>query len=62
MSKPPPCPCGSALACAECCARHIDGGIAAPSAEALMRSRYTAYTLGRDDYLLATWHAASPCC
>lgn len=21
-----------------------------------MRSRYTAYTLGREDYLLATWH------
>jgi SEC-C motif-containing protein len=26
--------------------------------EALMRSRYTAYTLGREDYLLATWHRA----
>ena len=24
-----------------------------------MRSRYTAYTLGREDYLLATWHAAT---
>jgi SEC-C motif-containing protein len=23
-----------------------------------MRSRYTAYTLGRTDYLLATWQAA----
>ncbi len=21
-----------------------------------MRSRYTAYTLGREDYLMATWH------
>lgn len=27
--------------------------------EALMRSRYTAYTLGREDYLLATWHRGS---
>lgn len=26
------------------------------TAEALMRSRYTAYTLGRADYLSATWH------
>lgn len=24
-----------------------------------MRSRYTAYTRGREDYLLATWHAAT---
>ena len=22
-----------------------------------MRSRYTAYVLGREDYLMATWHA-----
>ncbi len=26
------------------------------TAEALMRSRYTAHTLQREDYLLATWH------
>lgn len=24
-----------------------------------MRSRYTAYVLGRTDYLLATWHAST---
>ncbi|WP_051049052.1 YchJ family protein [Nitrosospira lacus] len=41
---------------ADCCGRYLDGGEAAPTAEALMRSRYTAYTLGREDYLLATWH------
>jgi SEC-C motif-containing protein len=29
------------------------------SAEALMRSRYTAYTLLREDYLLATWHPST---
>ncbi len=28
----------------------------APTAEALMRSRYAAYVLGLGDYLLATWH------
>jgi SEC-C motif-containing protein len=28
----------------------------APTAEALMRSRYTAYVLGLHDYLLDTWH------
>ena len=32
-------------------------GAATPlSAEALMRSRYTAYVLGHADYLKATWH------
>jgi SEC-C motif domain protein len=41
---------------AGCCGRYLDGGESAPTAEALMRSRYTAYTLGREDYLLATWH------
>ena len=28
-----------------------------PTAEALMRSRYTAYVLQLEDYLLQTWHA-----
>lgn len=50
------CPCGSNKNYADCCGRYLDGGEAAPTAEALMRSRYTAYTLGREDYLLATWH------
>jgi SEC-C motif domain protein len=40
----------------DCCGRYLDDGQAAPTAEALMRSRYTAYTLGREDYLLETWH------
>ncbi|MFM2066214.1 MAG: hypothetical protein RLZZ584_1123 [Pseudomonadota bacterium] len=34
-------------------------GLAAPDAEALMRSRYSAFVLGLDDYLLATWHAST---
>ncbi len=33
-------------------------GVAA-SAEQLMRSRYSAYALGRFDYLSATWHAST---
>ena len=41
---------------ADCCGRYLDGGEAAPTAEALMRSRYTAYVLHREDYLLETWH------
>ncbi len=51
----PPCG-GSNKNYSGCCGRYLDGGEAAPTAEALMRSRYTAYTLGREDYLLATWH------
>lgn len=42
----------------QCCGRYIDGSplLVAPDAESLMRSRYTAYVLGRDDYVRATWH------
>ncbi len=54
-----PCPCGSGREYAACCGRYLDGAEAAPTAEALMRSRYTAYTLQREDYLLATWHAST---
>lgn len=50
------CPCsGGSKRYTDCCGRFLDGGEAIPTAEALMRSRYTAYTLGREDYLLATW-------
>ena len=52
------CSCGN-REYAACCARYLEGGQPAPTAEALMRSRYTAYTLGREDYLLATWHAST---
>ena len=61
-----PCPCGAGPSAAECCARYFarpgdgDGAAAAgeapPSAEALMRSRYTAYALGNIDHILATHH------
>lgn len=49
------CPCGSDLDEAACCGRWLSGN-AAPTAEALMRSRYTAYVRQRADYLLQTWH------
>lgn len=51
------CPCGSPRY-ADCCARWHDGA-AAPDAERLMRSRYSAYALAREDYLLQTWHAST---
>lgn len=49
------CPCGSELAYAACCGPWHAGG-PAPTAEALMRSRYSAFVLMREPYLLATWH------
>ncbi|MDX8386199.1 MAG: YchJ family metal-binding protein [Gallionella sp.] len=59
MAELMPCPCGSSIVFVDCCELYIVGGIAAPTAEALMRSRYTAYTLRREDYLLATWHVST---
>lgn len=53
------CPCGSEKQYADCCGRYLDDKGVAPTAEALMRSRYTAYTLLREDYLLATWHSST---
>lgn len=51
----PPCPCGRPVDLADCCGRYLTGA-AAPDAESLMRSRYTAYVLQDEVYLLATWH------
>ncbi len=53
------CPCGSHKNLADCCAAYINGEQIAPTAEALMRSRYTAYTLLAEEYLLATWHPST---
>jgi SEC-C motif-containing protein len=53
------CPCGSNKAYADCCEQYLDGKATPATAEALMRSRYTAYTLQREDYLLATWHSST---
>lgn len=50
------CPCGLPAPYADCCGRY-HAGTPAPTAEALMRSRYSAYTLGLADYLQATWAA-----
>jgi SEC-C motif domain protein len=55
----PLCPCGSAIPTPQCCERYISGSAIAPTAEALMRSRYTAYSQGNVDYLIATLHPQS---
>jgi SEC-C motif-containing protein len=46
------------VAYADCCGRYLDGDTPAPDAEALMRSRYSAFVRQRADHLLATWHPA----
>ena len=50
------CPCLSGLPYAECCEPLHRGEVDAPTAEQLMRSRFSAFAVGDADYLLATWH------
>ena len=49
------CPCGSTRLYPECCGLW-HAGAPAPDAQTLMRSRYSAYVLRNEQYLLATWH------
>ncbi len=57
MTRTPadPCPCGLPADYAACCGRY-HAGEAAPDAERLMRSRYSAYVRQLPDYLRQTWH------
>ena len=55
----PSCPCGSGSPILRCCGPYIAGAELPPTAEALMRSRYTAYTMQQEDYLRATWHPST---
>lgn len=49
------CPCGSDKAYSDCC-ELLHKGQAADSAEALMRSRFSAFALQLEDYLETSWH------
>ncbi|MBD3670306.1 MAG: YchJ family protein [Gammaproteobacteria bacterium] len=51
-----PCPCGSGHPYATCCGPIHRGEREAATAESLMRSRYSAYALNLNDYLLESWH------
>jgi len=55
MNTDATCLCGSGRTANACCARY-HGGEVAPTPEALMRSRYSAYARNRMDYIRATWH------
>ncbi len=50
-----PCPCGSGDPFGSCCGPVLRGE-PAPTAERLMRSRYTAFFVGDADHLIASWH------
>jgi len=52
------CPCHSGFAYATCC-QPLHHGALAPTAERLMRSRYSAYALQLPDYLLASWNIST---
>ncbi|WP_220463666.1 YchJ family protein [Sediminihaliea albiluteola] len=52
------CPCGSLKPYLDCCGRYHNGEDA-PSPEALMRSRFSAFSLQLADYLRATWHPST---
>ncbi len=57
------CPCGrqhqkKTLPYGQCCGRWLESDTPAPDAESLMRSRYCAFVLEREPYLLKTWQAS----
>jgi SEC-C motif-containing protein len=58
MKKIEHCPCGSSHSYENCCGI-LHQGSAAPTAEALMRSRYSAFVLKLEPYLLASWHPST---
>lgn len=59
MEKYTLCPCGSANQYEQCCGPYLEGSKEAPTAEALMRSRYVAYVQQDRDYILNTWHSST---
>lgn len=53
------CPCGTGKPYPACCGAIHDGRRVAATAVQLMRSRYSAFALGLEDYLLASWHPST---
>ncbi|MER6995592.1 YchJ family metal-binding protein [Streptomyces sp. NPDC000410] len=50
------CPCGLSATYGTCCGRFHTGSATAPTCELLMRSRYCAFVVRDEAYLLRTWH------
>ncbi|WKG13380.1 YchJ family protein [Nocardia sp. PE-7] len=59
MGEVKPCPCRRGEPFDACCGPILAGDKPAPTAETLMRSRYTAYVVGDVDYLLRSWHPST---
>ena len=53
------CPCLSGETYGGCCGKYHSGRAQAPTAVALMRSRYSAFAVGNRQYLLDTWHPST---
>ena len=56
------CPCrkkSEASDYSDCCGPYHTGAQIPPTAEALMRSRYSAFALQNEDYLIASWHPST---
>lgn len=53
------CPCGTGDTFGSCCGPLLRGERKAATAEALMRSRYTAYAVKDADHLLRSWHPST---
>lgn len=53
------CPCGSGLQYSRCCGPYLTDRQLPATAEALMRSRYTAYVRRDEAYLQKTWHSST---
>lgn len=60
MNEPRDCPCGSKKPFSACCQPYITGESPAPTAEALMRARYTSYATGDIDFIEKTLAPESP--
>ena len=50
------CPCDSGKPFKTCCQPYLEKRQAAPTAESLMRSRYTAFVQHNEEYLRYSWH------
>ncbi|MGB0638451.1 MAG: YchJ family protein [Myxococcota bacterium] len=59
LSANKPCPCSSGRKAKGCCLPLLKGA-AATSPEALMRSRFTAYSVGASQYIMDTTHPDGP--
>ena len=54
------CVCGSDKSGEDCCLPYLRGDEKPPTAEALMRSRYAAFTEANAEYLMATQECRDP--